>query len=1060
MRWTIATKNYLGLGILISLMLIQGLSSLASFNTANDLASTVNEVQVPAAMSGGRLQTSIQSSLASLRGWMLIGDEKFKQHRAQAWQQIDADLNVLTTALQRSDGNGHTKQLNAIKGQFADFRAMQDEIEALANTKEAQPTLATFLTKVEPLIQKLEKYTGSMMRRESRRFMGTDDATKVKGSRTMLQNMAKFNTTFSTAMTEVRSYLLTGDPKHIKKYNKNWKSNSGSYAVLERGQSNLNKKQKKAFKRIVSSRTAVAKAVAEIFKVKSSDPNWNKGTWLLANKAVPLLDTLNGSITTLVKAQESAMNQGTDELAGSIKKGKQITWFALTFLTIIGMLVAAIVTRMVTKPLKRINHTLRLMAEGDLTQTLEQPKNEDEISEITRSVNLLAKSLVSMMRVIGLNAGSVTAGAGELMRIRDHIQADAETSYGLVQNVTTSTGSLNEEIVKVQEAVQSATNKISAISDASNQLSSDIALIAQEAEQASGRVNSVAHASDDMLMRIGSVKSSLTQVDDAVGHVAESIYAMTRALTDVRERCQNASQESNEANQRAQNAAQVMSQLSHSAREIGNVVDIINNIAEQTNMLALNAAIEAAGAGDAGKGFAVVANEVKELAHQTQEATQTISERIDEIQTHARNATDANSQITASIERINQSNLTITESVDNQTYTIRDISGSMEGVTAASTTATENVESLDQAAREVAQSATETAEGTEKMSNSANAGMMAAGQVASDSDSALESVQIILQAMDNTQNTSSDVQDKMQQAERTADFLAGSASHFGRLGQVLQGMSNALYVAQIELDTGAAPFNVRTIKDYYLHNQGELEQAIHGRIELNPEQCDTPEQTDLGKWIKGKGAALYHGTPYFEQLKGLQQELHTLGCEMVRQINQGNHASIEAQMEQYHNTRDRMFGLLNELYQGFTAEHRDDQRPFFPWSDNMSVGVKQFDDDHKVLIDLTNQLHRGMKEGIENDQLHAIIDELTAFTETHFKREEAAMADINYPGLDAQKKEHRAMVKKVVEFADEFKKGEFAVGIDVLSFNKTWLSQHILGSDMEYRSYFNSKGIY
>ncbi|MBF0213818.1 MAG: hypothetical protein HQM00_09700, partial [Magnetococcales bacterium] len=92
------------------------------------------------------------------------------------------------------------------------------------------------------------------------------------------------------------------------------------------------------------------------------------------------------------------------------------------------------------------------------------------------------------------------------------------------------------------------------------------------------------------------------------------------ALDGVRAHCRATNTESLELIRDSENDWEVLERLTVSARAIGSVVELINHIAEQTNMLALNASIEAAGAGDAGKGFAVVANEVKALARKTAEA--------------------------------------------------------------------------------------------------------------------------------------------------------------------------------------------------------------------------------------------------------------------------------------------------------------------------------------------------------------------------------------------------------------------------------------------------------
>lgn len=116
-----------------------------------------------------------------------------------------------------------------------------------------------------------------------------------------------------------------------------------------------------------------------------------------------------------------------------------------------------------------------------------------------------------------------------------------------------------------------------------------------------------------------------------------------------------------------------MEQLGKSAKEIGKVFEVINNIADKTNLLALNATIEAAYAGDAGKGFAVVANEVKELAKLITQTTDEIEGNISDMQANTQKAMTSMEEVAEVIENVNVISQTIVNAVEEQAATISEI---------------------------------------------------------------------------------------------------------------------------------------------------------------------------------------------------------------------------------------------------------------------------------------------------------------------------------------------------------------------------------------------------
>ena len=129
------------------------------------------------------------------------------------------------------------------------------------------------------------------------------------------------------------------------------------------------------------------------------------------------------------------------------------------------------------------------------------------------------------------------------------------------------------------------------------------------------------------------------------------------------------------------------------------------------------------------------------------------------------------------------------------------------------------------------------------------------------------------------------------------------------------------------------------------------------------------------------------------------------------------------------------------------------------WSDNLSVKVKQFDDQHKKLVDMVNQLFDAMKTGKGNQVMGDILKQLIAYTQTHFAAEERLMQQYGFPEYEAHKKEHNALVVQVLDLQKQFQDGKAVLTQNVMNFLRDWLSKHIQGVDKKYGVYLNGKGV-
>ena len=137
------------------------------------------------------------------------------------------------------------------------------------------------------------------------------------------------------------------------------------------------------------------------------------------------------------------------------------------------------------------------------------------------------------------------------------------------------------------------------------------------------------------------------------------------------------------------------------------------------------------------------------------------------------------------------------------------------------------------------------------------------------------------------------------------------------------------------------------------------------------------------------------------------------------------------------------------------------QSPFFAWTEKMSVGVEVLDADHKKLIGLLNDLHDGIASGRGTERLGRVLDGLVDYAGTHFAHEEDYFAQTAYSGAAEHIQEHRAMTKLVKDVQVCYNQGKFeALSLNTMNFLKGWLTDHLQGSDKNYKSHLNAMGIH
>ena len=367
--------------------------------------------------------------------------------------------------------------------------------------------------------------------------------------------------------------------------------------------------------------------------------------------------------------------------------------FLIGGITLAGlMLLGMMLYLSINRSIVTMNSIMRDIAEGegDLTKRI-KVKNQDELGELANWFNQFLDKLQATVRDISQNTVSLNSSASDLSAISTQMASSSTIMNDQTVEVAKSTDEMSTNINSVAGAAQDATLSVQSVSSAAEEMSANMSQVSERASQVSENTNTIAVALEEM----------------------------SATINEVTKNTEHAATVSKSAAEKAENTQELMRRLGASANSVGKVVQVIDEIAEKTNLLALNASIEAARAGEAGKGFNVVANEVKDLSKQTAEAIQKIVEQITEMQSNTETSISAIEEITEIINELNSVNLTIAGAVEEQSVTTSEVSQTTIEAASALEEVSQNVAEATRVANEVAGNASSLANNISDISSNA-----------------------------------------------------------------------------------------------------------------------------------------------------------------------------------------------------------------------------------------------------------------------------------------------------------------------------------------------------
>ncbi|MDH5528210.1 MAG: methyl-accepting chemotaxis protein [Nitrospirota bacterium] len=541
----IGRKIGFGFGMVALILAVTVIAATVRIQSTQDITDRVINLRQPTVLTSTRLLNGINESLAGLRGYMLLHNDKFKNDRADGWKKIDASMRELDALSQNWTNPENVRRLEEITRRMATFRDAQEQIENIAWTDENTPATHLLLTQAAPRAEIMVTNITRMIDLEA-------DEPATKERKALLGMMADVRGTTGLALANIRAFLLTGDDKFKAKFDGFWAKNTRRFGDLSRNAHLLTGSQREAFRKLAQAREEFDPLPARMFAIRAGK-EWNLANAWLGTKAAPEAGRIVELLEQMVDNQRLLATTDTEAAHAS---ASQLELFMVVLgigALVFAAAIATLITRAITGPVLKAAKGVDAIAQGDLSQRWDVTSN-DELGQMLEGMNRMGESLRKIVTEVRAASATITDGSGEIAQGNADLSSRTEEQAASLEETASSMEQMTASVKANAENAAKA-----------NQL----AVGARKEAEGGGAVVQQA------VTAMGEISDSSRKIAEIIGMINEIAF-QTNLLA------LNAAVEAARAGEHGRGFAVVASEVRNLAQRAGNAADEIKKLIEDS----------------------------------------------------------------------------------------------------------------------------------------------------------------------------------------------------------------------------------------------------------------------------------------------------------------------------------------------------------------------------------------------------------------------------------------------------------------------------------------------